>query len=200
MFGLIACGDDSSAPERAAQCLPVLRHRFAESAHPRHRGCTTADETEPTCGPGLGSGVVLDGRGDVVTRGDDGGELARDLLPKSIGRAELEPLLWPVRTPPPTSTGLGGRRRRRGVRSGGSRGGESPPGKRDGRPFRGRRRRVPAGRQGSRSRCLTRPVGARGPRRSPAAASATKLTPKTSSPEHRQGGGHGGLPAPRSRW
>jgi putative serine protease PepD len=67
VFGLVACGDDGSAPERAAAVPAPASATALQEQLVRVVDSVSPEVVQVRCGPGLGSGVVFDGQGNVVT-------------------------------------------------------------------------------------------------------------------------------------
>jgi putative serine protease PepD len=67
VFGLVACGDDGSAPERAAAVPAPASATALQKQLVRVVHSVSPEVVQLQCGPGLGSGVVFDGQGDIVT-------------------------------------------------------------------------------------------------------------------------------------
>jgi S1-C subfamily serine protease len=67
LFGLASCGDDSSAPARAAAVRAPASATALQTQLVRVVDSVSPEVVQVQCGPGLGSGVVFDTHGNVVT-------------------------------------------------------------------------------------------------------------------------------------
>jgi putative serine protease PepD len=65
-LGLAACGDDGSTPARAAVRAPASATALQKQLV-RVVDSVSPEVVQVQCGPGLGSGVVFDAHGDIVT-------------------------------------------------------------------------------------------------------------------------------------